>query len=84
MWILLQGFTVSLSSALTSEAVDDDTVLSCECVHAHDQCMPFTKVFLRLFQSRTDDKVIRFKRAIGYYSATSKPMAFHPAHYLGK
>ncbi|XP_032162312.1 constitutive coactivator of PPAR-gamma-like protein 1 isoform X6 [Mustela erminea] len=34
-------------------------------------------------QSRTDDKVIRFKRAIGYYSATSKPMAFHPAHYLG-
>uniref|UniRef100_A0A8C3WZ59 Family with sequence similarity 120 member A n=1 Tax=Catagonus wagneri TaxID=51154 RepID=A0A8C3WZ59_9CETA len=33
-------------------------------------------------QSRTDDKVIRFKRAIGYYSATSKPMAFHPPHYL--
>lgn len=46
--------------------------------------MRFTKVFLHLFQSRTDDKVIRFKRAIGYYSATSKPMAFHPAHYLGK
>ncbi|XP_064435037.1 constitutive coactivator of PPAR-gamma-like protein 1 isoform X5 [Mirounga angustirostris] len=35
-------------------------------------------------QSRTDDKVIRFKRAIGYYSATSKPMAFHPAHYLAR
>uniref|UniRef100_G3U8A9 Family with sequence similarity 120 member A n=1 Tax=Loxodonta africana TaxID=9785 RepID=G3U8A9_LOXAF len=34
-------------------------------------------------QSRTDDKVIRFKRAIGYYSATSKPMSFHPPHYLG-
>uniref|UniRef100_A0A8I4A478 Family with sequence similarity 120 member A n=1 Tax=Callithrix jacchus TaxID=9483 RepID=A0A8I4A478_CALJA len=33
-------------------------------------------------QSRTDDKVIRFKRAIGYYSATSKPMSFHPPHYL--
>uniref|UniRef100_A0A8C2XYE6 Family with sequence similarity 120A n=1 Tax=Capra hircus TaxID=9925 RepID=A0A8C2XYE6_CAPHI len=35
-------------------------------------------------QSRTDDKVIRFKRAIGYYSATSKPMAFHPPHYLAR
>ncbi|ERE78526.1 constitutive coactivator of PPAR-gamma-like protein 1 [Cricetulus griseus] len=35
-------------------------------------------------QSRTDDKVIRFKRAVGYYSATSKPMPFHPPHYLGK
>ncbi|XP_027621321.1 constitutive coactivator of PPAR-gamma-like protein 1 [Tupaia chinensis] len=35
-------------------------------------------------QSRTDDKVIRFKRAIGYYSATSKPMSFHPAHYLAR
>ncbi|XP_007967984.1 constitutive coactivator of PPAR-gamma-like protein 1 isoform X3 [Chlorocebus sabaeus] len=35
-------------------------------------------------QSRTDDKVIRFKRAIGYYSATSKPMSFHPPHYLAR
>uniref|UniRef100_A0A8C5Y0P3 Constitutive coactivator of PPAR-gamma-like protein 1 n=1 Tax=Microcebus murinus TaxID=30608 RepID=A0A8C5Y0P3_MICMU len=35
-------------------------------------------------QSRTDDKVIRFKRAIGYYSATSKPMSFHPTHYLAR
>ncbi|XP_045141085.1 constitutive coactivator of PPAR-gamma-like protein 1 isoform X2 [Echinops telfairi] len=34
-------------------------------------------------QSRTDDKVIRFKRAIGYYSATSKPMSFHP-HFLAR
>ncbi|KAK2506948.1 hypothetical protein MC885_002224 [Smutsia gigantea] len=35
-------------------------------------------------QSRTDDKVVRFKRAIGYYSATSKPMTFHPPHYLAR
>lgn len=42
------------------------------------------KGFLYLFQSRTDDKVVRFKRAIGYYSATSKPVTFHPPHYLGK
>ncbi|XP_045431008.1 constitutive coactivator of PPAR-gamma-like protein 1 isoform X3 [Pipistrellus kuhlii] len=35
-------------------------------------------------QSRTDDKVIRFKRAIGYYSATNKPVAFHPPHYLAR
>ncbi|XP_037654530.1 constitutive coactivator of PPAR-gamma-like protein 1 isoform X3 [Choloepus didactylus] len=35
-------------------------------------------------QSRTDDKVIRFKRAIGYYSATSKPMSFHPPHYFAR
>lgn len=43
-----------------------------------------TKAFPHFFQSRTDDKVIRFKRAVGYYSATSKPMPFHPPHYLGK
>uniref|UniRef100_A0A8C0Z8H2 Family with sequence similarity 120 member A n=1 Tax=Cyanistes caeruleus TaxID=156563 RepID=A0A8C0Z8H2_CYACU len=35
-------------------------------------------------QSRTDDKVTRFKRAVAYYSATNKPMPFHPPHYLGK
>ncbi|XP_072454328.1 constitutive coactivator of PPAR-gamma-like protein 1 isoform X5 [Notamacropus eugenii] len=35
-------------------------------------------------QSRTDDKVTRFKRAVGYYSATSKPMPFHPQHYLAR
>ncbi|XP_036752764.2 constitutive coactivator of PPAR-gamma-like protein 1 isoform X4 [Manis pentadactyla] len=35
-------------------------------------------------QSRTDDKVVRFKRAIGYYSATSKPVTFHPPHYLAR
>ncbi|XP_015496372.1 constitutive coactivator of PPAR-gamma-like protein 1 isoform X3 [Parus major] len=33
-------------------------------------------------QSRTDDKVTRFKRAVAYYSATNKPMPFHPPHYL--
>ncbi|XP_059571497.1 constitutive coactivator of PPAR-gamma-like protein 1 isoform X3 [Alligator mississippiensis] len=35
-------------------------------------------------QSRTDDKVTRFKRAVAYYSATSKPMPFHPPHYLAR
>ncbi|XP_040819136.1 constitutive coactivator of PPAR-gamma-like protein 1 isoform X3 [Ochotona curzoniae] len=35
-------------------------------------------------QSRTGDKVTRFKRAIGYYSATSKPVSFHPPHYLAR
>uniref|UniRef100_A0A8C3T2D9 Family with sequence similarity 120A n=1 Tax=Chelydra serpentina TaxID=8475 RepID=A0A8C3T2D9_CHESE len=35
-------------------------------------------------QSRTEDKVTRFKRAVAYYSATNKPMPFHPPHYLGK
>ncbi|KAM6344442.1 constitutive coactivator of PPAR-gamma-like protein 1 isoform 5-T5 [Alca torda] len=35
-------------------------------------------------QSRTDDKVTRFKRAVAYYSATNKPMPFHPPHYLGR
>uniref|UniRef100_A0A5F8GF13 Family with sequence similarity 120 member A n=1 Tax=Monodelphis domestica TaxID=13616 RepID=A0A5F8GF13_MONDO len=35
-------------------------------------------------QSRTDDKVTRFKRAVAYYSATSKPMPFHPQHYLAR
>uniref|UniRef100_A0ACB8EIN2 Uncharacterized protein n=1 Tax=Sphaerodactylus townsendi TaxID=933632 RepID=A0ACB8EIN2_9SAUR len=35
-------------------------------------------------QSRTDDKVKRFKRAVAYYSATNKPMAFHPTHYLAR
>ncbi|XP_013916806.1 PREDICTED: constitutive coactivator of PPAR-gamma-like protein 1 [Thamnophis sirtalis] len=35
-------------------------------------------------QSRTDDKVKRFKRAVAYYSATNKPMPFHPPHYLGR
>nr|XP_030139108.1 constitutive coactivator of PPAR-gamma-like protein 1 isoform X1 [Taeniopygia guttata] len=33
-------------------------------------------------QSRTDDKVTRFKRAVAYYSATNKPMPFHSPHYL--
>uniref|UniRef100_A0A8C9G825 Family with sequence similarity 120A n=1 Tax=Pavo cristatus TaxID=9049 RepID=A0A8C9G825_PAVCR len=33
-------------------------------------------------QSRTDDKVTRFKRAVAYYSATNKPMPFHPPHYI--
>ncbi|KAJ7407383.1 Constitutive coactivator of PPAR-gamma-like protein 1 [Willisornis vidua] len=33
-------------------------------------------------QSRTDDKVTRFKRAVAYYSATNKPMPFHPPHYF--
>ncbi|XP_067319660.1 constitutive coactivator of PPAR-gamma-like protein 1 isoform X3 [Anolis sagrei] len=33
-------------------------------------------------QSRTDDKAKRFKRAVGYYSASNKPMPFHPPHYL--
>ncbi|KAH0630108.1 hypothetical protein JD844_012746, partial [Phrynosoma platyrhinos] len=33
-------------------------------------------------QSRTDDKVKRFKRAVAYYSATNKPIPFHPPHYL--
>lgn len=35
-------------------------------------------------QSRTDDKVKRFKRAVAYYSATNKPMPFHPPHYLAR
>ncbi|XP_064374946.1 constitutive coactivator of PPAR-gamma-like protein 1 isoform X1 [Dromaius novaehollandiae] len=35
-------------------------------------------------QSRTDDKVTRFKRAVAYYSATNKPMPFHPPHYLAR
>uniref|UniRef100_A0A6I8NVU7 Family with sequence similarity 120 member A n=1 Tax=Ornithorhynchus anatinus TaxID=9258 RepID=A0A6I8NVU7_ORNAN len=33
-------------------------------------------------QSRTDDKVARFKRAVGYYSVNSKPMPFHPPHFI--
>ncbi|XP_034632710.1 constitutive coactivator of PPAR-gamma-like protein 1 isoform X1 [Trachemys scripta elegans] len=35
-------------------------------------------------QSRTEDKVTRFKRAVAYYSATNKPMPFHPPHYLAR
>uniref|UniRef100_A0A8D0G8W3 Family with sequence similarity 120 member A n=1 Tax=Sphenodon punctatus TaxID=8508 RepID=A0A8D0G8W3_SPHPU len=42
------------------------------------------KDVFRHSQSRTDDKVTRFKRAVAYYSATNKPMPFHPPHYLGK
>uniref|UniRef100_A0A8C1KH75 Family with sequence similarity 120A n=1 Tax=Cyprinus carpio TaxID=7962 RepID=A0A8C1KH75_CYPCA len=33
-------------------------------------------------QSRTDDKVVRFKRAVEYYATASKPLHFPP--YLGK
>ncbi|XP_043934065.1 constitutive coactivator of PPAR-gamma-like protein 1 isoform X2 [Protopterus annectens] len=33
-------------------------------------------------KSRTDDKVIRFKRAVEYYSATSKSLPYSPAHYM--
>lgn len=35
-----------------------------------------------MIQSRTDDKVVRFKKAVEYYSAASKPLQFSP--YLGK
>ncbi|XP_048713969.1 constitutive coactivator of PPAR-gamma-like protein 1 isoform X2 [Caretta caretta] len=35
-------------------------------------------------QSRTEDKVTRFKRAVAYYSATNKPMPFHLPHYLAR
>ncbi|KAE8612850.1 hypothetical protein XENTR_v10013011 [Xenopus tropicalis] len=35
-------------------------------------------------QSRTDDKVSRFKKAIAYYRATNKPLSCPPAHYLGR
>ncbi|XP_030064365.1 constitutive coactivator of PPAR-gamma-like protein 1 [Microcaecilia unicolor] len=35
-------------------------------------------------QSRTDDKVSRFKRAVLYYSASSKPLPFQPATYLAR
>ncbi|XP_073500642.1 constitutive coactivator of PPAR-gamma-like protein 1 [Phyllobates terribilis] len=34
-------------------------------------------------QSRTDDKVSRFKRAVAYYRATNKPLPY-PAPYLGR
>ncbi|PIO25027.1 hypothetical protein AB205_0137500 [Aquarana catesbeiana] len=34
-------------------------------------------------QSRTDDKVSRFKRAVAYYRATNKPLPYPPAPYLG-
>uniref|UniRef100_A0A8C9TDJ7 Family with sequence similarity 120 member A n=1 Tax=Scleropages formosus TaxID=113540 RepID=A0A8C9TDJ7_SCLFO len=40
------------------------------------------KDIFRHSQSRTDDKVVRFKKAIEYYSAASKPLPFSP--YLGK
>uniref|UniRef100_A0A671N725 Constitutive coactivator of PPAR-gamma-like protein 1 homolog n=1 Tax=Sinocyclocheilus anshuiensis TaxID=1608454 RepID=A0A671N725_9TELE len=33
-------------------------------------------------QSRTDDKVVRFKKAVEYYATASKPLHFPP--YLGK
>ncbi|XP_075431038.1 constitutive coactivator of PPAR-gamma-like protein 1 isoform X2 [Ascaphus truei] len=33
-------------------------------------------------QSRTDDKVSRFKRAVAFYKATNKPLPFPPAPYL--
>ncbi|XP_005993068.1 constitutive coactivator of PPAR-gamma-like protein 1 isoform X1 [Latimeria chalumnae] len=33
-------------------------------------------------QSRTDDKVERFKKAVQYYSAASKPLPFPPAPYF--
>lgn len=35
-------------------------------------------------QSRTDDKVSRFKRAVAYYRATNKPLPYPPAPYLGR
>ncbi|KAM4721937.1 constitutive coactivator of PPAR-gamma-like protein 1 [Rhinophrynus dorsalis] len=35
-------------------------------------------------QSRTDDKVSRFKRAVAYYRATNKPLSFPPAPYPGR
>ncbi|OCT58081.1 constitutive coactivator of PPAR-gamma-like protein 1 homolog [Xenopus laevis] len=35
-------------------------------------------------QSRADDKVSRFKKAIAYYRATNKPLSCPPAHYLGR
>uniref|UniRef100_A0A8C9W189 Family with sequence similarity 120 member A n=1 Tax=Scleropages formosus TaxID=113540 RepID=A0A8C9W189_SCLFO len=36
------------------------------------------KDIFRHSQSRTDDKVVRFKKAIEYYSAASKPLPFSP------
>uniref|UniRef100_A0AAY4EIV4 Constitutive coactivator of PPAR-gamma-like protein 1 n=1 Tax=Denticeps clupeoides TaxID=299321 RepID=A0AAY4EIV4_9TELE len=41
-----------------------------------------SKDIFRHSQSRTDDKVLRFKMAVEYYSAASKPPHFCP--YLGK
>ncbi|XP_078517739.1 constitutive coactivator of PPAR-gamma-like protein 1 isoform X1 [Lissotriton helveticus] len=35
-------------------------------------------------QSRTDDKVTRFKRAVGYYSSTNKPLPYQPAPYIAR
>ncbi|XP_053576662.1 constitutive coactivator of PPAR-gamma-like protein 1 isoform X2 [Bombina bombina] len=35
-------------------------------------------------QSRTDDKVSRFKRAVAYYRATNKPLSYPPAPYLAR
>nr|DBA18692.1 TPA: hypothetical protein GDO54_016911 [Pyxicephalus adspersus] len=35
-------------------------------------------------QSRTDDKVSRFKRAVAYYRATNKPLPYPPAVYPGR
>ncbi|KAL4655880.1 constitutive coactivator of PPAR-gamma-like protein 1 [Arapaima gigas] len=36
------------------------------------------KDIFRHSQSRTDDKVVRFKKAVEYYSAASKPLPFSP------
>lgn len=35
-------------------------------------------------QSRTDDKVSRFKRAVAYYRATNKPLPYQAAPYPGR
>ncbi|XP_071983918.1 constitutive coactivator of PPAR-gamma-like protein 1 isoform X2 [Engystomops pustulosus] len=35
-------------------------------------------------QSRTDDKVSRFKRAVAYYRATNKPLPYQAAHHPGR
>ncbi|XP_063796809.1 constitutive coactivator of PPAR-gamma-like protein 1 [Pseudophryne corroboree] len=35
-------------------------------------------------QSRTDDKVSRFRRAVAYYRATNKPLPYPPAPYPGR
>uniref|UniRef100_A0A672M601 Family with sequence similarity 120 member A n=1 Tax=Sinocyclocheilus grahami TaxID=75366 RepID=A0A672M601_SINGR len=54
----------------------------CYCIKMLFKHMSQCFQHLRMQHSRTDDKVVRFKKAVEYFATASKPLHFPP--YLGK